>query len=333
MYTCVYCRKQSERRFPREHVIPQSFGKFKGALTLRCVCGDCNRYLANNLELFLGRDSHESFRRLQYAMKPMSEAGELRGTRVTATIAPGNSWSGARVVFGYDEQQRKLVVIPLPQVGFQAFDGSWIWFMESELTGPEAVAKAKREQQDIKIFGSPEEQQRLIEKLESFGIKFHEDRPMESPVGSDELLQVDFVSDVDRTIVRAISKIAFNYLAFVKGADFALKPDFDKIRCFIRYDQLSEALPLNLSDKPIIWGESRTAKATNGHLISLEWDRTGYVLICRVSLFNVLTYEVYLCTNFKGIWHDITSGHHFDIQSMTVAPLKAARITVPVRRR
>jgi len=140
MYTCVYCRKQSERRFPREHVIPQSFGKFKGALTLRCVCGDCNRYFANNLELFLGRDSHESFRRLQYAMKPMSEAGELRGTRVTATIAPGNSWSGARVVFGYDEQQRKLVVIPLPQVGFQAFDGSWIWFMESELTGPEAVA-------------------------------------------------------------------------------------------------------------------------------------------------------------------------------------------------
>lgn len=329
---CIYCPRKSETQFPREHVLPKSFGKFKCALTIRCVCGACNNYFSTHLELFLGRDSHESYRRLEHRMKPRSEAAELRGSRVVIKVAEG-SWAGARVVLDYDNEQQKLVIIPLPQVAFKKPGEDWVWFEEAQLTGADVIAKFKSKDMEIKIFGSPEEQKRLSEKLASFGINFGEDLPLESPTGSDDVISLQFRSDVDRTICRAIAKIAFNYLAYVKRAEFALRPDFDSIRSFVRFDVLKGALPVNLSTKPILFDDTPGWKRTHGHLISLEWDRTGNVLICKVSLFNTLTYEVYLCQKFAGVWHDIASGHHFEIQSLTVSPLKSARITIPIRRR
>ena len=300
----------------------------QGALTIRCVCGDCNNYFSKHLELILARDSHESYRRLQHGMKPRSEAAELRGSRVVIKVAEG-SWAGARVVLDYDEEQQKMVVIPLPQVAFKKPGEDWVWFEEAQLTGPDVVAEFRGK--EIKIFGSPEEQKRLSGKLESFGITFKENLPLELATGPDGTIDLQFESDVDPTICRAIAKIAFNYLAYVKDAKFALRPDFDSIRSFIRFNVLTRALPVNLSNKPILFDDTRGWKQTHGHLITLEWDRSGNVLICKVSLFNTLTYGVYMCRTFTGVWHDITSGHHFDIQSMTIAPLRFARITAPTR--
>ena len=57
---CIYCLKNKHfKQFNRDHVIPESFGKF-GTNTptlINLVCRDCNQYFGINIENDLGRDS------------------------------------------------------------------------------------------------------------------------------------------------------------------------------------------------------------------------------------------------------------------------------------
>jgi hypothetical protein len=45
----------------------------------------------------------------------------------------------------------------------------------------------------------------------------------------------------DTIVQRAVAKIAFNYAAYVLGADFVRNSGFDTIRRFIRYNEASGA--------------------------------------------------------------------------------------------
>lgn len=76
---CIYCLEDLEpAAFDTDHVIPQAFGRFANNLTLTtCVCNGCNNYFGWNLELFLGRDSIEALRRIQYGLKPIQEIADL----------------------------------------------------------------------------------------------------------------------------------------------------------------------------------------------------------------------------------------------------------------
>jgi len=63
---CIYCLedKPSDSFKKTEHVLPQSFGKFKNNLTLnKIVCDTCNQYFGDNLELPLGRETLEGMAR------------------------------------------------------------------------------------------------------------------------------------------------------------------------------------------------------------------------------------------------------------------------------
>lgn len=60
MPTCVYCRNTAIEPFPKEHVMPRAFGRFRDRLTLSCVCGDCNGSFNRELEVLLTRDSVEA---------------------------------------------------------------------------------------------------------------------------------------------------------------------------------------------------------------------------------------------------------------------------------
>lgn len=57
--SCIYC---GSTRPPtkREHVMSRVLGTFEQNWTLDCVCDECNKYFADNLELPLGRDSREA---------------------------------------------------------------------------------------------------------------------------------------------------------------------------------------------------------------------------------------------------------------------------------
>src|SRR5712692_8469180 len=74
MPTCLYCRFTGKGKFPKEHVIPQSFGSFQHNLTLGCVCDDCNNYFGKHLELEFARESAESIARFRHGLRDYESA-------------------------------------------------------------------------------------------------------------------------------------------------------------------------------------------------------------------------------------------------------------------
>jgi hypothetical protein len=71
MPTCVYCsRTDPPGGFTTEHVLQAAFGGFLNALTLPDgVCGACNQYFGNCLDVVLARDSIEGVLRLVHGLK------------------------------------------------------------------------------------------------------------------------------------------------------------------------------------------------------------------------------------------------------------------------
>jgi HNH endonuclease len=50
---CIYCTAIRPLDFPKEHVVPKAFGRFRNSLTLDCVCDECNTFFGRELEVFL----------------------------------------------------------------------------------------------------------------------------------------------------------------------------------------------------------------------------------------------------------------------------------------
>jgi len=113
---------------------------------------------------------------------------------------------------------------------------------------------------------------------------------------------------IDEPVWRAIAKIAFNYLAKIRGPAYVLDDKFDRIRAFIMGEFKGRA-HVRLSREPILADETPRLKNRRVHLILFE--RQGYGLRGRVSLFNTFTYDVMLCPNL-GLIYSIKSGHAFD---------------------
>lgn len=123
--------------------------------------------------------------------------------------------------------------------------------------------------------------------------------------------------------MRGFCKIALNYLTFVAGKDFVLSPNFDRIRRFIRYNKGDSNNFFAVNLPPILQDDQRLekfgAKVTEGHLIIVGWlDKR---MVSKVSLFNVQTFGINLCQDFKGVWRPIKSGHHFDVETKQVTKL------------
>src|SRR5438067_9415673 len=85
---CLYCPMSSEQPFREaEHVIPQAFGTFEsreGNLTLHNVCPECNGFFGRSLEQHFGRDTGDAFLRLLTGLKPVEDASEVGGRRLTS---------------------------------------------------------------------------------------------------------------------------------------------------------------------------------------------------------------------------------------------------------
>ena len=62
--------------------MPKAFGRFHDNLTLHCVCEGCNSLFAEQLELFLTRDSVEALLRVRYGLKTASGRHKLGESRL-----------------------------------------------------------------------------------------------------------------------------------------------------------------------------------------------------------------------------------------------------------
>jgi hypothetical protein len=126
-------------------------------------------------------------------------------------------------------------------------------------------------------------------------------------------------------------QIAFNYAAYVHGASFVLRRDFDDVRSYVRFGEYPYwGAAVKPFQQPILYDDLPQLRQTNGHLIALNWNLGLKGLLVLVSLFNTITYHVVLCSKYSGLWsYDIQRGHHFDIESRTVTQLRSTVLVQP----
>jgi len=128
--------------------------------------------------------------------------------------------------------------------------------------------------------------------------------------------------------MRAIAKIAFNYLAYTTGNNFALNKSFDMIRSFIRYGDGNPNNFFHANSNPILHDDKKLKplklKTTEGHIIIVEWNSPS-TITSKISFFNINTYNIFFCKNYNSVWIPINSGHHFDIKTKTISKLISAK--------
>jgi hypothetical protein len=325
---CIYCKKQNVP-FDREHVIPEAFGTFENNFVLHdAVCLGCNKYFGDKLDLILSRDSGEGLLRLRYDVKPLSEAKGLRNTRVRVKVNVAGPWYGAQIILKSDPTGAKLESELLPQVGFrnQGASGSdFVWFLEKELV-QDAKFDEYRTGAEIKMVGpSKDSVNSLMRKLAELQIPFKEKGSIEPPITDNGQVEAVALYQIDQVILRAVAKIAFNYMAFTQGAKFALRSDFDDFRNYVRFAKEPDWKPAVIpTSGTILYDDSFSWRQTIGHLITFGWNRNNRGLLVQVSLFNSITYHVLLCPSFSLIWFPLSSGHHFDVDSRTISKLGSA---------
>lgn len=317
---CIYCRKNGTAPFPKEHVVPRAFGRFRDNLTLDCVCDGCNSFFDRELELFLTPDSVEALLRVRYGLKTKSGRRKLGKSRLVVRVISPGDWYGARIVGERDEAGSAITGEPLPQVAFRKFgETEWKWFLEEELDQTKEWERYRTEA-ETKIVGKPDAiVQRLMDKLIQLGIVFKKRGTFEKHGGQVEVFAEAMLDDI---IFRGVAKIALNFLAHLKGVDFVLRSDFDPIRNFVRWGTKPQQPPVVVTKFPILRGDDAFYRQTNGHVIVLDWDKLNTGIVCLISLFNHLTYHVVLCAEYSGLWHPLGGGRHFDVQTMTISEVR-----------
>jgi hypothetical protein len=118
----------------------------------------------------------------------------------------------------------------------------------------------------------------------------------------------------DSVIRRCVAKIAFNYLAYAVGEDtrLLLRSDFEVVRRFIRDEVIQQEEIVFIVGNPRLTEESRRGSLVDGHMIAVGWN-AGEHILCNLSIFNAMTYQVVLCRRYQGVWFPLTNAHSFDL--------------------
>jgi len=132
---------------------------------------------------------------------------------------------------------------------------------------------------------------------------------------------VEAIATIDRVTLRALTKIALNYIDAVFPTLSRL-PRFASTAAFVRDDARgpSPAWPVAGG----ILADERDGSRRLGHVVLVRHDGSSGVTTGKVSLFNQLVYEVTLATDpfLIAVPAEVmTSGHFFDIKNGAVLPL------------
>jgi hypothetical protein len=304
-------------------VLSQSFGRFENNFTLLdIVCDPCNEYFGKSLELYLGRDSYEGQMRFRHGVKPVEEfKGVGRDSRLVVRCAEGQ-FAGCLMRRYYSEEKGSIAVRPLPQVGFWLEpSGAYRYYLLDEIpTQGELVQQGFQTKHPRAIVGLEVDPPELQQLLAAKGIAFNHGGALEPDVKSDTI-GCDLEGTIDHTIFRAISKIAFNYLAYWEGAEFVQNPAFDTVRRYIRWGDLPGYKLIHADDASVLEGEPEEGLRVLGHFVTVNWAADGVSVLAQVSLFNWMTYHVCLAPDFTGPPPELTRGHLFDVPNLKILEL------------
>ena len=326
LITCIYC-KDSKRfgEFDREHVLPEAFGKFKDTLVLHdTVCKDCNQCFGNTLDTKLARGSLQGAVRYFRGIKPLGGFRDVDQKRVQMSArAPGQA-TFRQAEFVETPEGEGLAFTPgISYISVSSKKEQFVSLETLERCDWKNSDDVDRQHPVILSYSDVDVLERIQQALAQLklGVEIL-DTVDKTEAGQRVLVAVDAVIE-DVLLYRAIGKIAFNYLAYTMGRDFALRPIFDQTRAFIRQGSSSNTLVRKIS--PInIFGDREEAARRRGHVIALELAADGTTVVGFVEFFGVITYSVTLGM-FGQLAIPISAGHYFDVLSTKVIPMDAIR--------
>ena len=297
---------------------------------------NCNQHFGDTLDLFLTRDSAEALLRFRHRLKDPADMRGMFKRRVRARLPlDGSKWGGIYLdLVPPPEGELEPNVDMVPQVGFERDDGKgWDYFTEEEIRErPEVVERIKRDYSKLRIVwyeGQPMKD-RVLALLAEKGVRFKGTTEFEAlpPMTRGGKLTVEVELLFDAPLARAVAKIAFNYLTKTQGAAFALRPEFDGVRRFIRYGEGKRLEFVHTIEGPIV-KDRRGGPPPVWHVLTQYWDEKREAILCQLTLFNYLAYHVRFCRDFGGVWRELISGHVFDVEKRAVRELHKTRIALP----
>jgi hypothetical protein len=329
MSDCIYCRGPLPASVPAEHVIAQSFGTFENNFTLHCVCSDCNGYFGSKLEWVLRGNSVEGALRLQVGLG----TGSLgHGGTATFTVSDPGPWKGARIKITANSQTKKAEAFPLPQLGARRNPADdWKWYTAQEITPALALEYPRGGSVQFQIIGaSANEQAHIKATMKRNGIDFRPQGKIDPPIDSDGTVGAKLEALFTQQISRCIAKFAFNYLAYCRGDVFVLSSEFDEMRAYIRYGTEPSINLVRPHREPLLLEEKAGGRATDGHIVRVDWSSDNRSIVAQLSLFNTLRYDVVLCGSYHGLWiPDLVQGHHFDLKARRIEALGVTKLHLP----
>lgn len=324
---CVYCHShKSLAEFTTEHVVPQSFGGFKDALTLTdAVCGTCNQYFGDTLDRILARESFEGLYRYETGATSPDRAKKFRSGRTVLKLAEAGEYDDVLLMPAHDDRSPTSIVMQqVNQVGFKDEEtGRWTSYPEWELERDDWTEKARLHKgQEIRILSSGDEAYEHIKALlKRHSFDFRETAPMMNPPAPGEEISVKAIVDIDDLIKRAAAKICFNYMTAIHGRRFALLSAFNDLRAYVRYGVTGSPAFVHPTTDPILTDDVDADRRVNGHLLTVGWSKGQGGILGQLSLFNQLTYRVILTTAYSGEKFSIESGHLYSVGGWQVIAL------------
>ena len=312
---CIYCLEtKPAAEFNREHVVPAAFGSFKDAPVLGdSVCESCNTYFGVTLDLRLARGSEEGFQRYFWNVRPPEQVEQFRYDFVTFRYDGEGDYRGCFLRLTADpEAPNGFRATPIDQVGFSRRDeDGFVWIrLDEVLKGAWQNRDDLNPQAVIKIYARDRESVRAY--LEEQGVSFPNWRPMVRDGESGDEAPVLQVGEIPKDLRRGVAKISFNYLAYVHDSQFALRPQFNGARRFIRYGEGGEGL-VSIDDESPIRPPPDTPDGHRPvvHVVTVERAVNADAVIGQVSLFGGLRYRIVLS---KQSADDLRySGHLYNV--------------------
>ena len=319
---CIYCKNEiKETQQNREHIFPKSFG-CPDSWFLDCVCKNCNHKLGGTIERFLAGDSLESLRRLKYIGSRSKKS--IKQIRLKINIPREDKYgkfAGATVYT--DFSQRNKSKLPT-QILIQDDEKNRKIFFLDDIEKDEIkeeIHKYKNKNICI-IFENEENKKQALDKLKNIDVdlKIYEEGKMPEGVVENNEIIVEVKSIIDIVILRAIAKIAFNYLTLIKGSNYVLDSRFDPVREFITKGIKPKYEIVKLKEGHILTDETNHIRFLNGHIFTIRIE--GNSIISEITLFNSYTYYYYVYLGELGpIWHNIKSGHAYRFKDNKIIEL------------
>jgi len=317
MPICIYCRSREDGKFPREHVVPRSFGSFRDALTLACVCGVCNRSFGRELETPFARESAESIARFWHGVRDQESA--MRTSQATARVNDAGLRQGAKVLLRPNASRNGIDLEYVAQVAFRKNSSEeWKWYTPEELDRD--VIRQLEAGSELKYFvRSRAEEEQLRLRLQELGLPPTKSvRRQVFPPEAEIKTHVKCIFDL--RMARCVAKIAFNYLAYAleENSQLLLRKEFNPIRDFVHTGAQPLHSVVQFSSHPALDRPKNEGAFVVGHMLGIDWAPNGSI-VCELSLFNAMAYRVVICNRYGGLWFPLGIAHAFDFRTKKVS--------------